>query len=33
MHLPGWLMRLVIAAALVLGSAVGGGWKWDGFPH
>jgi hypothetical protein len=30
MHLPAWLMRVTISAALVLGSAFCGGWKWDG---
>ena len=32
MHLPVWLMRMGISAALVLASAVCAGWKWDGFP-
>jgi hypothetical protein len=30
MHLPAWLMRISISAALVLASAVCAGWKWDG---
>jgi hypothetical protein len=29
MHLPVWLVRLSVSAALVLASAVGAGWKWD----
>jgi hypothetical protein len=29
MYLPRWLVRFGVPAALVLVSAVGGGWKWD----
>jgi hypothetical protein len=29
MYLPRWLVRFSVPAALVLVSAVGGGWKWD----
>jgi hypothetical protein len=29
-HLPRWLVRFSVPATLVLVSAVGGGWKWDG---
>ncbi len=33
MHLPGWLVRFGMSAALIFGSAVCAGWKWDSFPH
>jgi hypothetical protein len=33
MHLPSWLIRLSMSAALLLGSAFCGGWKWENFPH
>jgi len=32
MHLPRWLVRFSVQAALVLVSAVGGGWKWEHLP-
>ena len=32
MHLPRWLVRISVPAALVLVSAVGGGWKWEHLP-
>jgi hypothetical protein len=32
MHLPRWLVRFSVPAALVLVSAVGGGWKWEHLP-
>jgi hypothetical protein len=28
-----WIVRLTVFAALVLGSGLGGGWKWDSLPH
>jgi hypothetical protein len=30
MNLRGWLMRFGVSAALVFGSAVCAGWKWEG---
>jgi hypothetical protein len=32
MHLPHWLVRFSMPAALILASAVLGGWKWEGVP-
>jgi hypothetical protein len=32
MHLPHWLTRISMSAALILGSAVCAGWKWDRLP-
>jgi hypothetical protein len=33
MHFPGWLVRLSVSAALIFGSAVCAGWKWEGGLH
>ena len=33
MPLLTWLVRIIPPAALVFFSAVGAGWKWEGFPH
>ncbi len=33
MTFPGWIVRLSIVAALIAGSALGGGWKWENLPH
>jgi hypothetical protein len=33
MHLNRWLIRFSMSAALLLGSAFCGGWKWEIFPH
>ena len=33
MTVTGWIVRMSIAAALIAGSAFGGGWKWEHFPH
>jgi hypothetical protein len=30
MHLPHWLVRFTMPAALILASAALGGWKWEG---
>jgi hypothetical protein len=32
MHLPNWLVRVCMSAALILGSALCGGWKWEHLP-
>jgi hypothetical protein len=32
MHLPRWLVRFSMPAALILASAALGGWKWEGVP-
>ena len=32
MHLPCWLMRFSMPAALILASAALGGWKWEKAP-
>lgn len=32
MHLPRWLVRISMSAALILGSGVCAGWKWDSLP-
>jgi hypothetical protein len=29
MHVPGWFVRCTVSAALILGSALGAGWKWE----
>ncbi len=28
-----WLIRMALPAALFAASALGAGWKWEGFPH
>jgi hypothetical protein len=33
MRLYAYITRMSFLAALVIGSAVGGGWKWDSLPH
>jgi hypothetical protein len=33
MHVPSWLIRFTFSTALVFGSAVCAGWKWEGFAH
>jgi hypothetical protein len=33
MRLPGWLVRTLVPATLVLTSAALGGWKWELVPH
>jgi hypothetical protein len=33
MGFPSWLVRLSVTAALVATAFVGGGWKWEIFPH
>jgi hypothetical protein len=33
MHLPRWLVGISMSAALILGSAFCGGWKWELLPH
>jgi hypothetical protein len=32
MRLSAWIIRLSVTAALVAGSAVNAGWKWDRLP-
>jgi hypothetical protein len=32
MRLPAWIVRISMTAALIVGSAVCAGWKWDRFP-
>ena len=32
MHLRRWLVQLSVPAALIVISAVGGGWKWEHWP-
>jgi hypothetical protein len=33
MRLPGWLVRLIVPATLVLTSAALAGWKWEIVTH
>jgi hypothetical protein len=33
MNLYRWLVRFSVTAALIAGSAVCAGWKWDHLPH
>ena len=33
MHFRSWLVRFSMPAALLLGSAFCGGWKWESFLH
>jgi hypothetical protein len=32
MHFPRWLVRFSVPAALIVISALGGGWKWEHWP-
>jgi hypothetical protein len=33
MSLRTWLFQIAVLATLVLGSALGAGWKWNIVPH
>jgi hypothetical protein len=32
MRFPAWIVRISVTAALIAGSAVCAGWKWDRLP-
>jgi hypothetical protein len=33
MQLRSSLIRILLPATLFVASAIGAGWKWEGFPH